>query len=76
MADDTRDIAIQTRADVKHLSDQVADLVKVVAGLKDDLNERRGAEKLARALHTVFGGGIGAGAAIILSKLTGTPLPR
>lgn len=76
MSDDTRDIAIQTRADVKHLSDQVADLVKAVADLKEDLQQRRGAEKLAKIIHTIFGGGVGATVMFLFSKLTGIPLPR
>lgn len=76
MADDTRDIAIQTRADVKHLSDQVADLVRAVSSLKEDLNERKGAEKITRWIVGGASGSLGAGATILLSKLTGIPLPR
>jgi len=58
---DTRDIAIQTRADVQHLSAKVDHLVVAVDGLKEDLQQRRGAERLARLLHTLAAGSIGAG---------------
>lgn len=57
---DTRDIAIQTRADVQHLSAKVDHLVAAVDGLKEDLQQRRGAEKLARLLHTLAAGSVGA----------------
>ena len=73
---DTRDIAIRTATKLEGLEQKLDAALEAIADLKADLNQRRGAEKLARALHTFFGGGIGAGAILIFSKLTGIPLPR
>ena len=60
MSDDTRDIAIETRAEVKSLTATVEKLATRIEALHTDLNERKGAEKLARTIHTLFGGAAGA----------------
>ncbi len=76
VTDDTRDIAIETRAALKHLSDQVASMAGVLAEIRTDLDERRGADKLANTIRTVLGGGAGAALTMLASKLTGIPLPK
>lgn len=72
--DDTRDIAIATRTEVKHLSEQVTSLLAAVAELKKDLNERNGMEKLARALYGVIGGVFGVSAAKVFTWLVNVPI--
>lgn len=76
MSDDTRDIAIETRAEVKSLNNTVEKLVARVEALHSDLNERRGAEKVARWIIGGASGSLSAGATIILSKMAGLPWPR
>lgn len=76
MSDDTRDIAIATRAEVKHLSEQVAKLTETVSDLKDTMTERRGAEKVARWIIGAVGGGAGALATKFGTALINTPLPK
>lgn len=76
MADDTRDIAIQTRADVKHLADQVSAMSSKIDSLQADLIERKGMEKLVRGVYAFLGGAGGSGLIIAVSKFTGIPLPR
>jgi hypothetical protein len=58
--DDTRDIVIKTATEMEVVKSTLSELVKAVDDLKDDLQERRGAEKLARALVGLFSGVVGA----------------
>lgn len=68
MTDDTRDIALTTREDVKHLTEQVAKLVTSVDELRMDVAERRGMEKLAGAIKAAMGGVTGSGFTLALAK--------
>lgn len=76
MTDDTRDIAIATRAEVKHLSEQVVKLTETVSGLKDAMVERRGAEKVARWIIGGTAGGIGALITKFGAAIVNTPIPK
>ena len=76
MGDDTRDIAIATQAKVEHLSAKVEKLTGLVESLKDDMTERRGAEKVARWL---IAGGAGTASALVTKfggAILGLPVPK
>lgn len=76
MGEETRDIAIQTRADLKNLSEQVAKLTGLVEDLNEAMTERRGAEKVARWL---IAGGAGTASAIVTKfggAIFGLPIPK
>ena len=76
MSDDTRDIAIETRSDVRQLRKAVDDLQDAMTELKDDLQQRKGMEKIVRGVYAFLGGAGGSGLIIAVSKFTGIPLPR
>lgn len=76
MSDDTRDIAIETRTEVKNLSTTVATLVARVEALQAALNERKGAEKLARWIVGGASGSLSAGATMLVAKFVGLPWPK
>jgi len=76
MSDDTRDIAIQTRADVKHISDELASIKTTMLELKADLSERKGAEKVARLIIGLGGGAAGAALTKFGAVLFNAPYPR
>lgn len=60
MMDDTRDIAIRTATKVEAVENKLDKALTALDSLREDLQQRRGAEKLARTLHTILGGTVGA----------------
>jgi hypothetical protein len=48
VAEDTRDIAIATKIKVDNIEDKLEKLTKTVGELRDDLHQRRGAERFAK----------------------------
>lgn len=75
MADDTRDIAISTRQDVKNLTEKVDHLTGLVEGMHNDLVERRGVEKAAKWVVSAAGGAAG-GLTVIAAKMAGFSFPE
>lgn len=80
MTDNTRDLVIENKALMAALTAQVDDiktkldrLHSDISSLQADLNERRGAEKLAKIIHTVLGGATGAAIIKTMSWLSAAP---
>jgi hypothetical protein len=76
MADDTRDIVIRTAAKLESVESKLDDAMDAIEALKADLNERRGMEKIVGMIKATMGGAAGSGLTILVSKLTGFPLPK
>jgi hypothetical protein len=74
--EDTRDIVIQTRADLKNLSERVVKLTDLVESMSTSMIERRGAEKVARWIIGLGGGVAGGVVAKFASFIFNIPLPR
>ena len=71
--DNTRDIVIETKTKVEAMEKSLAEMAIGINDLKNDLQQRRGAEKVARAIHAILGGTIGAGVIKGISWLGALP---
>lgn len=76
MSDDTRDIAIRTQTEVAVLSAKVDKLTGLVEGLRDEMTERKGAEKLAKWVIGLGSGTAGGLIAKFGTAILGVPLPK
>ncbi len=76
MSDDTRDIAIRTQTEVAGLSAKVDKLTGLVEGLRDEMTERKGAEKLAKWVIGLGSGTAGGLIAKFGTAILGVPLPK
>jgi uncharacterized membrane protein YjjP (DUF1212 family) len=70
MTDNTRDIAIQVQSDLKHVADAVEALSRKVENLTEEMQQRKGAERLAKVLIGL-GSGVSSAALVKLSSWIG-----
>lgn len=76
MTDDTRDIAITTQTELKGLTAKVDKLTMLVEGLRDEMTERKGAEKVAKWVIGLGSGTAGGLIAKFGTAMLGVPLPK
>jgi hypothetical protein len=70
MTDNTRDIAIQVQSDLKHVADAVEALSRKVENLTEEMQQRKGAERLAKVLIGL-GSGVSSAALVKFSSWIG-----
>lgn len=76
MSDDTRDIAIRTQTEVAGLSTKVDKLTDMLESIRDEMTERKGAEKVAKWVIGLGSGTAGGLIAKFGTALMGMPLPK
>ena len=76
MTDDTRDIAITTQTEVKGLTAKVDKLTSLVENLRDEMTERKGAERVAKWVIGIGSGTAGGLIAKFGTAIMGMPLPK